>query len=248
MQQQQSLELVYSGSAQDFVNALCHEAKEHPATHHDFLQRLAKGNFPNIKAALRDYAFQYSFYSAHFPKYLQGAIDSLSEQKHKDVLLENLEEEKGDPTSSDLNCMPHTKLFELFQVATGIDDTFKRNSKPCVTVSVWSDLFLQKCRSKQLGVAVGAIGIATENIVPTVYSYILQCIRDHTQLTEDDGHFFKLHATCDDEHAEDLKQITIDLAEDFHIREAVRFGVFSGLNLRKAFWDIMLSRALEMKP
>ena len=96
----------------------------------------------------------------------------------------------------------------------------------------------------QPGLGVGAIGIATEMVVPLMYQYILDGIRRHSTLEPRDYYFFELHAGCDEAHALSLLAITEDLAQNFGVREAIRFGVFSALNLRKAFWDIMQSRAV----
>ena len=244
--QRDSWQLLSTGDAEEFVDTLRREAGEHPAVHHTYLKRLAAGDVPNIVDALRDYAYQYSFYGAEFPSYVEGVLGGLTRSDHRDVLLENLHEEKGDPDSDDLDKMPHTRLFGLFKRAVGATQEYERNTSPCTTVLVWRDLFLQKCQSRQNGVGVGAIGLGTELVVPTMYRYILESIIEHTDLTPRDYHFFNLHVECDAEHARDLMNITTELASDHDVREAVRFGVFSSLNLRKAFWDVMLSRAVAM--
>lgn len=241
----ESWELITRGSAEAFVDALCNEALDHPAVHHAYLERIASGDLPDVHWTLRDYAYQYAFYSREFPNYLQGVIASLESQAHRQCLLENLEEEKGDPSSADPSRMPHTELFAIFQRAVGVDARYESEHKPSTTVEVWRDLALQKCRSDQVGVAVGAIGIGTEFVVPTIYAYLLEGIRAHTRLAEADYFFFTLHAKCDQAHAADLRSISIDIAARPEHREALRFGALSALNLRKAFFDIMLSRAID---
>jgi pyrroloquinoline quinone (PQQ) biosynthesis protein C len=244
MQTLDSWQLIHSGDASHFVTALCREASEHPAVHHPYLKRLASGDLPDMEFALRDYAFQYSFYGAEFPSYLEGVIGGLRYPRHREVLCENLVEEKGKPGSTELADRPHTELFKHFQIATGVDAAYLARAEPCTTALVWRDLFLQKCQSRQEGVGLGGIGIATELVVPTMYSYILDGIRRHSTLTAEESFFFELHAQCDSRHGNDLREITQELSEKIDCREAVRFGVFSSLNLRKAFWDIMLSRAV----
>ena len=241
----ESWELITHGSAEEFVDTLCNEARDHPAVDHAYLERIASGELPDVRWALRDYAYQYAVYSREFPRYLEGVIASLDCEGHRRLLLENLEEERGDPNSTDLDQVPHTELFERFSRAIGVDAEYAARSKPSTTVEVWRDLALQKCRSEQPGVGVGAIGIGTEFVVPPIYTYILEGIRQYTDLDERDYYFFTLHAQCDQAHAADLRKISIDVAEDPGHREALRFGVFSALNLRKAFWDIMLARAVD---
>lgn len=245
MQQKDAWQLIYEGTAEAFVDALSREAFAHPAVHHPYLTRLAAGDVPDVRAALRDYAVQYRCYGAEFPNYLQGVIDNLETPRHREVLGENLEEEQGDPDSDDVEKMPHTRLFANFCTAVGADPAYLERNPPCMTVVVWRDLFLQKCRSRQPGVGVAAIGIATELVVPTMYRYLLTAIREHTTLSERDAAFFAIHAVCDEAHAKALTDITVELAESQDMREAIRFGVISALNLRKAFWDVMLSRAIH---
>ena len=117
---------------------------------------------------------------------------------------------------------------------------------PCTTVLLWRDLFLQKCHSEIRGVGLAAIGLGTEFIISRIYPGIISAIENHTDLGSDGSLFFRLHVECDDNHAEVVKNITVEVAEDMTTREAIRFGVFSSLNLRKAFWDTQLARARRM--
>ena len=241
-----SLELIYSGTPESFIEALCREALEHPAVTHQYLVKLSKGQYPDMIAALADYAYQYSFYSDSFTEYLDAVIQSLSSESHKSSLRENFEEEAGDPESDDLAKKPHKWLFNRFAELVGVNDAYRSEHTACPTVMVWRDLFLQKCQTPQEGVGVGAIGIGTEFVVPKIYGYIIQAIREHTDLGGDAAFFFELHTEADEEHADDLNKILVDLAVTPDAREKIRFGTISTLNLRKAFWDIMLARAERM--
>jgi pyrroloquinoline quinone (PQQ) biosynthesis protein C len=240
-----SWELLHRGSAEEFVNALCDDALQHPAVNHEYLQRLADGELPDMHAALRDYCHQYYFYSAGFTGYLEAVIAGLSSEKHRHVLSHNLEEECGIGDEANPDNIPHTELFQRFSAAAGVSPSYKDSISACTTVDVWRDLFLQKCRSPQTGVGLGAIGIGTELIVSTVYSYLHKAVSAHSAMSPEDYVFLTLHMDCDDQHADDLKQISIELAEDLSVREALRFGVLSSLNLRNTFWDVMLARALH---
>jgi pyrroloquinoline quinone (PQQ) biosynthesis protein C len=238
-----SLELLHQGSAEAFVDALCADALAHPAVQHPYLQRLAGGEFPDMQAAIRDYCHQYAFYCADFPKYLEAVINGLSSAAHRKLLTQNLNEEKGmDPANPE--GIPHTELFRRFRRAAGVTQEYDATTRPCTTVLIWRDLFLQKCGAKEVGVGLGGIGIGTEMIVPTVYGFLHRAVTSYTDMTPDDYLFLTLHLDCDDEHADQLKHISIELAEDPSRREALRFGALSSLNLRNAFWDVMLARAV----
>jgi pyrroloquinoline quinone (PQQ) biosynthesis protein C len=240
-----SLDFVHSGSSEDFINSLCYEAMNHKAVNHPYLKSLAAGEFKCTKTALREYAFQYSFYSSWFTKYLTGVINSLTKDEHKHELKHNLDEELGIGAHGDLENKPHVKIFSEFKESIGVNESYSLKNKPSTTVLIWRDLFLQKCSSDIVGVGLGAIGIATENIVSTIYSYIAEAIELHTDFPENSSLFFRLHIGCDDDHAESIINVTRDLADDISNREAIRFGVHSSLNLRSAFWDSQLARALN---
>lgn len=242
----QSIELLYQGQAEEFVESLEVEIKQHPAINHPFLHRLENGDFKDVPEVLKDYARQYSVYSEWFTRYLEGVMSNLEEEAHKNALLENMEEEKGIPNSDKPEDRPHVELFQLFKDQIGADEAYCRDNPPCTTVLLWRDLFLQKCNSKIPGVGLAAIGMGTEYIISTIYPSIIQAIENHTDLGEQGSLFFRLHVDCDDDHADVVREITREIAEDIQRREAIRFGVFSSLNLRKAFWDTQLARAIAI--
>ncbi len=238
-----SINLLHNGSAAEFVEALKTEINTHSAVSHPFLEKLAAGEFADTRAVLRDYAHQYSFYSQWFTQYLEGVISTLDNPQHVALLMENMEEEKGIPGSSEKAELPHVEIYQLFKNEVGATGEYCQTNPPCTTVLLWRDLFLQKCSSQIRGVGVAAIGLATEGIISTIYPYIVRAIKEHTDLGEDASLFFDLHVDCDDGHSEAVEQIVTDLAADASTREAIRFGVFSSLNLRQAFWDAQLARA-----
>jgi pyrroloquinoline quinone (PQQ) biosynthesis protein C len=235
---------LYQGSAEAFVDALCADARAHPAVNHPYLQRLASGDLPDVPAAIRDYCHQYFFYSGGFTRYLEAAINGLQSPAHREVLRQNLAEERGEADPANPQGLPHTVLFQRFRRAAGVSPAFEAETPPSTTVCVWRDLFLQKCQSAQPGVGVGAIGIGTELVVSSIYRYLYEAVTRHTALSAEDCLFLTLHLDCDDQHAEALRQVSVELAAEPGLREALRFGALSSLNLRQAFWDVMLARAL----
>lgn len=240
----QSWEYLYQGSAEAFIDALCADARAHPAVSHPYLQYLASGELPDVRWAIRDYCHQYFFYSGGFTAYLEAAINRLQSPAHQDVLRKNLAEERGQADPANPEGIPHTVLFQRFRRAVGVIPAYEAATPPSTTVMVWRDLFLQKCQSAQPGVGIGAIGIGTELVVSSIYRYLHQAVTRYTDLSPEDYLFLTLHLDCDDQHAEDLKQVSIELAKAPELREALRFGALSSLNLRHAFWDVMLARAL----
>ncbi len=243
-----SLDFVANGTPDEFVQALVNEVWEHPAVTHTYLKRLASGDLPNVPMAIKDYAYQYSFYNAWFTRYLDGVIQQLKDPKHVDMLMENLEEEEGIPGAEKLEDRPHVEIFADFKQRVGINSDYIANQTPSTTVMIWRDLFLHKCQSPRPGVGLGGIGLATEFIVPLVYPHFVHAIERHTNFDDKTSLFFRLHVECDGDHADQIIAVTREVAKTMEYREAIRFGVRSSLNLREAFWDSQLVRALQMPP
>lgn len=238
-----SLEKIYSGTPSEFVNELEKEVLNHPVLNHPFLVKLANGEFNNTDAVIRDYAHQYSFYSRWFPDYVKSVMATTDDKNILHPLQENLDEELGTADGDD-NDIPHTKLFKTFKTDIGIDSDYEANNKMCLTVGTWRELFLQKCRSETTAIGVGAIGLATEFIVPHFYPYIIDGIEKHSSFDKSSSFFFRLHVECDEEHAREAIEVAKYLCDSAENREALRFGVFSSLSLRNAFFDNQLSRSM----
>ena len=241
-----SLDYVYEGTSEEFVSTLTEEVLQHPAVNHEYLVKLSEGTFKDSTLALRDYAHQYSFYSMLFPDYVKAIMATTDDEIVLEPLEENLLEELGEPDGEHelVDARPHTEIFREFKTNIGIDESYKKDNPMSLTVAIWRDLFLQKCKSENTAIGVGAISLATEFIVPHFYPYIINCIENHTDYGKDESYFFRLHVECDEQHAQDAIEVVKYMAEtDQGNREALRFGVVSALNLRQTFWDNQLARA-----
>ncbi len=242
-----SFQYLNEGSSQKFINSLIYEIHQHPALSHPYLLAMSRGDFKDMNNVIRDYANQYSVYSSRFVDYLNGVINALPIADHKALLMENLEEELGSNGSLEGSDKPHVEIFNDFKNIIGVDKNYEAQNPPSTTSLLWRDLFLEKCSSNIPGVGLAAIGLATEYIVPQIYSYIAEAIDIHTDFNDNASLFFRLHIQCDEGHGENMIQIALDLAESISNREAIRFGVISSLNLRNSFWDSQYSRALALE-
>ena len=239
-----------SSSNEEFVRGLETYARAHYALTHPYLSRMANGDFPDMLGAIRDFAHQYSFYSSHFTQYLRCVLDNLENPAHIEDLLENLEEEEGrmlpdmaldHPKAG----MSHAELFNDFKRAIGVDEAYKVENPAVETVTKWRKSMLVTCSSGPAA-GVGAIGFATETIVPQVYQQILTGIVSHTDMHQDDYIFFEIHAECDIQHSEDLINIASDLVHTSESRRAMRNATARILNMRSRLWDDLLARAGRM--
>jgi pyrroloquinoline quinone (PQQ) biosynthesis protein C len=233
-----------------FIHRISAEASASTAVNHPYLQAIRDGDLPNIDMAIKDFAFQYGLYSSKFIRYLSAVIKNLNETKHKRILLGNLTEEQGDTHDIELpddvlasiRGIPHTKLYQRFQDAVGVDTGYRETTPQSQTAVLWSDQFLQLCEMDEC-VGIGAIGIGTEFIVSGIYHQILEGLKAHSDLTMTERVFFDLHSQCDEAHAAQMISIAKDLARDSLACERIEYGTRMAISMRTNFWDKMLERA-----
>ncbi|MBM4357298.1 MAG: iron-containing redox enzyme family protein [Deltaproteobacteria bacterium] len=238
----------------DFVARLASEALRHRAVQHPYLQALAEGTLPDTRWALADFARHYYAYSSHFPRYLTTVISRLERPEHRRALLENLTEESGVYEQEELATLaelgverdwieglPHPVLFRRFSEAIGVSHDTPNESDQVVA---WRDLFLQVL-GNSAAEGLGALGLGTENIVRTIYGPFVKAIARLDDLALRDTVFFPLHTAVDDHHQATLQSLSVDHADTPEGRLALRRGMLKALQLRSAFWDWMLARAMN---
>jgi pyrroloquinoline quinone (PQQ) biosynthesis protein C len=249
-------------TAKAYVKSLCDRAEQHRAVNHPYLQRLAKGDVPNILGAIQDLTFQYQAYSGDFLRYLTATIAQLPDRDHRKELLKNLVEETGqiDPNEVDelnrigielewINGIAHPRLYIRFLDAIGIDEKYRNEHPHADEAEIWRDMFLDLCLKGGAAQALGAIGLATENVVKFIYRPILKAIDNHLpNISKRDRVFFDLHAALDDEHGESLTNIAVEYAMSEENRRKLKEGTLMALSIRGAFFDAMEARADAMAP
>lgn len=237
------------------VARLAEESLRHRAVRHPYLEALGSGTLPDLRWALADFARQYRTYSSHFPRYLTTVISRLENPAHRGALLENLTEESGSYGDDELaelqkfgvqrewiDGVPHPLLFQRFAASVGVqrDDVPESDQAAC-----WRELFLALLASGSPAEALGALGLGTENIVRTIYQPFVAAIARVGTLAPRDTVFFPLHTAVDDHHQATLQAISADYAHTPEGRRDLRRGMLKALNLRSAFWDWLLARALD---
>lgn len=232
-------------TAEDFVGELTRRALSHEAVHHAFLLRLATGDLPDVQSSLKDFAFQYDHYRRHFARYLQALTRNVPLEIHRTALQEILNEERGDCRNG-FETKPHTELFRDFQSAIGIDGEYRRHRQPHQSVETWANRMLECCNNQNPAMGIGAIGLGTELVVPSIYGKILDSLASLPGLSKDDKIFFELHSHMDDEYAETFRQIAVDLARDERSRPQLERGMHLALDCRSVFWDLMLALSLAV--
>lgn len=247
-------------SAAEFVAALQDFAESSVAANHPLLIALAKGDVPprggddELRDAIRMFLMEYYTYSKSFTRHLSAVSSMLESPRHRAALVPNSAEESGDVDEEHLEVLeqagltiddvraPHPELFRRFLAAIGLTDRALAAHTPDIATSAWVETFFAACREDQAQ-GIGALGIATEGIVRRMYGRLLSAIaRAWPHLSARDTAFFRLHAAVDDDHANVLREIAIDLAATQESRRRMAIGVLKALQARAAFFDHMHQR------
>ncbi|MEM9381241.1 MAG: iron-containing redox enzyme family protein [Planctomycetota bacterium] len=238
------------------VDRLVDVALAHRAVRHPFLTSFASGGFgARTDEVASELARWYHGYSSRFPTYLTAVIERLERADHRELLGENLAEERGrlDPDEretieslgidmADVDGIPHPILFERYCDAVGVTRDVRRT--PPVPTLEWRSSFLGMLRAGSAAFGVGALGLATESIVAATYEKILEGLRRIDGLERRDVVFFELHCHVDDQHQEDLLDIARDLASQPGGLAELERGMLASLDLRASFWDALHASCL----
>jgi pyrroloquinoline quinone (PQQ) biosynthesis protein C len=230
--------------------ALCHRAVQHP-----YLEALARGDLPDLRWALADFARHYAFYSRQFPQFLTAVISRLDDPAHRRLLLDNLSEESGQYGEEELRELaaigveaewivgvPHPQLFQRFARAVGVEPG---HGVEADVVRCWREMFMATLQHGSPAQAVGALGLGTEQIVRTVYGSFVRALARVPGLAPRDTVFFLLHTAVDDHHQESLQRIARDLVAQPGGMDELRRGMVKALQLRTALWDWLHARAVD---
>ncbi len=241
-------------SPAQFAAELATYAENSRAINHPLLDAIANGEFKDLKGAITRFLQEYYFYSHRFTQYLFAVMSNLELPEHRTQLLPNAMEEGGmldDEHRRELLAVginpddaaaPHPQLYTRFLEAIGLSRAQMQRNRPQVMTAAWIDTFQALCRTGGEAQSVGALGLGTEGIVRHVYLKLMRGIsKAWPDLSSRDRAFFDLHAHVDDDHAEVLKNITLQLATTVDGRRGVAIGVLRALAARESFFDQMLA-------
>jgi len=219
---------------------------------------LKKQGYPDMRGALRDFAWQYHAYSSGFPSYLRCAIHKLEAPQLRRLLEENLREEQGELGLSEQRQLrraglhpesvagvPHPKLYRAFCGSLGISG--EDLAHPTREARLWQKEFLAFLEGASLPAILGALGPGTEGIVRPIYGTLLSALRSLPNAEEIDLRFIVVHCNLDDQHAQDLRAVSHAFMSSASDRREMRAGMLKALALRARFFTHLHRRALEEK-
>jgi len=169
---------------------------------HVFITRCREG-----KASLdelKSFVIQQSKYSTHFTRYLCALMSNLPTNVEILKLAENLFEELG---FDDSNGVPHHLIYKNMMEKLGISP---QDEPTYPETENLIQKMLSACRHPNPAYGLGAICLGAEALVPSLYADLISgfvaCGIDRRDLE-----FFEIHVSCDDGHAETIRDIMLEL-------------------------------------
>ena len=177
-----------------------------------------------VPRALLDFAVEYNVYSSQFTQLLTYTIDRLDKSHPtREALLENLSEEKGNVHNDEegqamlaaagiefewISGVSHKQLFADVKNALVRDAGLAALpvASPDGPGATFNKVMYRFCKEESVKSSIAVLGLATEALVSTMYTYITTAVKEHTNLTAREACFFPLHAQCDEGHSALLEQ------------------------------------------
>lgn len=168
----------------------------------DFLTRCQNSQIS--REELDNFVQQHHIYSRCFTRFLAALLANIDDDDHRLALTQNLFDEMG---LGDAGTLPHSKLYRNMMDNMGLIPC----TNPLPSTQHLVDTMFDCCKSPNYMVALGALCLGAEGIVPFLYQKIVDgflSVGESLSTLQ----FFTLHIECDDGHAETMNEIiTLEL-------------------------------------
>ncbi|MBI4481413.1 MAG: iron-containing redox enzyme family protein [Acidobacteria bacterium] len=216
-----------------FLEQLREEIQSHPATHHPFLQRFARG--PLRLGQIRAFGLQHYQLVKVFVNYMTNLLPRIPDAEAQRFFRVIFDDEFGRESIFH----SHPALYRRFLSGLGLleEDWGKVRLLPEVAAFIEGHLLLT--REMDFLVGLGAIGPAHEFSIPLMFNYLLAGLRAHTSLSEPQLEYFTLHVAQDVQHARIFETLIARQAGEAEGQQRTREGALLSLRLRRRFWDAL---------
>ncbi len=241
-----------------FVEELERYTLSHEAINHPFLQNLSSDKLDKdetLDLLLRFFA-AYSHFNKGFVGNVERLRDALTDETHKKILQENLDEENGNYDEEILielekmgiereyvENIPHPELYRDMVA------TLEKKHNRSYSVTVSENIVAIKRSAMDDLIADGKIGLlaavyfGSELIVPKLYSQLLEGLKQSCGISNRDARFLILHIDMDHDHAEHLREIVIANCITTEDREKLVTNTTKILNARAQSYDALLGHS-----
>lgn len=136
--------------------------------------------------------------------------------------------------------LTHPALFRRFMSALGLTGDELNAIEPIPETDEFNASYRALCRDSHWLEGLSAMGPGTECIVPTVYSQILQGIRNSGLVSATDYVFWTVHVHCDDGHGRNIIEAMQPYADDALHQQKMFSGAVRALDARQRWFDGLL--------
>jgi pyrroloquinoline-quinone synthase len=213
--------------ANDIVASLDSLTAEMNLLKHPFYLQWTYGKLPVSR--LRNYAVQYYYHVAAFPRYLSGIHAACEDLLTRQALLENLiDEERGDEN--------HPELWLRFVEALGVPREAVVASEALPATQALVDTFIELTKYQPLAAGLAAVYVY-ESQIPAVAEAKIDGLRRFYGITSERGlRFFRVHREADLYHARAIAQLIERNAESV---QGKRMMLEAGRMALQAVWNML---------
>jgi len=241
---------------EEFVAELENYAKSNCAVTHHLLTNLARASFGRKGTAdvLLRLLSAYSRFNSGFITNVETLLGLLDDERHVQILTENLEEEMGRYDEGLLReCealgipreavegVPHRELFR--ELADFVEAGLRRSYSEFVPAYVHEELVeaVGHARSAGKPALLAPLYFGSELIVPRIYSSILKGLCGSIDnVSNEDAKFLILHIDMDQDHAAALREIVVSCCRTKANRHTSVQCTKKLLDARVAFYDSLV--------
>ncbi len=195
-------------------------------TKHPFYALWSKGMLS--MQTLQEYARQYYHLEKAFPAYLENLLAFAPTAQAKEVIEENLADERGNPK-------PHTELWLDFAGGLGLTEAQATSAYPLIQTSGEIGAFHELTRSSYIE-GLSAL-LVYEAMLPAVSESKMDGLRKHYHLSDAKSlGFFTTHAVADVKHSNAWKAL---LAEAVQTKADKRLALHAAEKAVDALWAFL---------
>lgn len=136
--------------------------------------------------------------------------------------------------------LTHPALFRRFLSALGLEGKELERLEALPSTDDFNQTYRSLCREAHWLEGLAAMGPGTEGIVPSLYSKILEGIRNSGVVNQADYVFWTIHVHCDEGHARNIIEAMLPYAEDPGSQQLIWRGTMRALDARTRWFDGLL--------
>lgn len=212
------------------TDGICDELRmlqrNHPLWENPLLVACREGTL-----TVEDFQFifsQYYAYSRSFTRFLAALMAGCDDDLLRSQLSQNLWEEGGGTSPENR----HSNIFRRF-LTDGLGLKLEQITFEAASLQFVKD-YLEASSNHDFAYATAFLSLGTEGIVPRLYTDFVEGLLQ-AGIPEENLEFFKIHISCDDDHAETIERMMLSAVGQNDFTCSAQLGLERALDLRHQF-------------